>query len=124
VSRGGRRNARAHAKGTARLAPPRGRRACAEQAHPPEELLPRAPRAGPPLQRVRRAGVGLSRLSFRPDNRIGKGTTMRNLVPQRSGNPVLRGNTFEGLSTTGERMWRDGTVNWWYTVVAILFAGA
>ena len=49
---------------------------------------------------------------------------MRNLVPQRSGNPVLRGNTFEGLSTTGERMTIDGTVNRSFALVAILLVGA
>ena len=48
---------------------------------------------------------------------------MRNLVPQRSGNPVLRGNTFEGLSTTGERMTIDGTVNRSFVLVAILLVG-
>ena len=49
---------------------------------------------------------------------------MRNLVPQRSGNPVLRGNTFEGLSTTGERMTIDGTVNRSFALVAIVLVGA
>jgi len=29
---------------------------------------------------------------------------MRNLVPQRSGNPVLRDKTFDGLATTGDAM--------------------
>jgi uncharacterized YccA/Bax inhibitor family protein len=49
---------------------------------------------------------------------------MRNLVPQRSGNPVLRQDTFEGLATTGERMTIDGTVNRSFALVAILLAGA
>jgi uncharacterized YccA/Bax inhibitor family protein len=49
---------------------------------------------------------------------------MRNLVPQRSGNPVLRQDTFEGLAATGERMTIDGTVNRSFVLVAILLAGA
>ena len=49
---------------------------------------------------------------------------MRNLVPQRSGNPVLRDKTFDGLTTTGEAMTLDGTVNRSFALIFILMAGA
>jgi uncharacterized YccA/Bax inhibitor family protein len=49
---------------------------------------------------------------------------MRNLVPQRSGNPSLNDKTFVGLETTGEVMTFDGTVNRSFALVAILMAGA
>lgn len=49
---------------------------------------------------------------------------MKNLVPQRSGNPVLGDKTFDGLATTGEAMTIDGTVNRSFALVLILMAGA
>ena len=49
---------------------------------------------------------------------------MKNLVPQRSGNPVLGDKTFEGLTTTGEAMTSDGTVNRSFALVLILMVGA
>jgi uncharacterized YccA/Bax inhibitor family protein len=49
---------------------------------------------------------------------------MKNLVPQRSGNPVLGDKTFDGLATSGEAMTLDGTVNRSFALVLILMAGA
>src|SRR5437867_12754396 len=49
---------------------------------------------------------------------------MRNLVPQRSGNPVLGDKTFDGLATTGDAMTLDGTINRSFALVLILMAGA
>src|SRR2546428_8659596 len=49
---------------------------------------------------------------------------MRNLVPQRSGNPVLRDKTFDGLATTGDSMTLDGTVNRSFALIFILMVGA
>ena len=49
---------------------------------------------------------------------------MKNLVPQRSGNPALGDKTFDGLTTTGEAMTLDGTVNRSFALVLILMAGA
>src|SRR5919201_90092 len=49
---------------------------------------------------------------------------MRNLIPQRSGNPSLNDKTFVGLETTGATMTLDGTVNRTFALVAILLAGA
>jgi uncharacterized YccA/Bax inhibitor family protein len=49
---------------------------------------------------------------------------LKNLVPQRSGNPVLGDKTFDGLATTGEGMTLDGTVNRSFALVLILMAGA
>jgi len=49
---------------------------------------------------------------------------MKNLVPQRSGNPVLGDKTFDGLATTGDAMTLDGTVNRSFALVLILMAGA
>jgi uncharacterized YccA/Bax inhibitor family protein len=54
----------------------------------------------------------------------GREATMKNLVPQRSGNPVLGDKTFDGLETTGEGMTLDGTVNRSFALVAILLVGA
>jgi uncharacterized YccA/Bax inhibitor family protein len=49
---------------------------------------------------------------------------VKNLLPQRSGNPILGDKTFEGLATTGEAMTLDGTVNRSFALVLILMAGA
>jgi uncharacterized YccA/Bax inhibitor family protein len=49
---------------------------------------------------------------------------MRNLVPQRSSNPVLGDKTFDGLSTTGDAMTLDGTVNRSFALILVLMAGA
>src|SRR5213593_3364887 len=49
---------------------------------------------------------------------------MKNLVPQRSGNPTFSDKTFDGLTTTGEAMTMDGTVNRSFALVVILMAGA
>src|SRR2546430_4760276 len=49
---------------------------------------------------------------------------MKNLVPQRSGNPVLGDKTFDGLTTTGDAMTLAGTVNRSFALVLILMAGA
>jgi uncharacterized YccA/Bax inhibitor family protein len=49
---------------------------------------------------------------------------MKNLVPQRSSNPVLGDKTFDGLATTGDAMTLDGTVNRSFVLVLILMAGA
>ena len=49
---------------------------------------------------------------------------MKNLVPQRSSNPVLGDKTFDGLTTTGDAMTLDGTVNRSFALVLILMAGA
>ena len=49
---------------------------------------------------------------------------MKNLVPQRSGNPVLGDKTFDGLATTGDAMTLDGTVNRSFALVLILMVGA
>src|SRR5256714_9649166 len=49
---------------------------------------------------------------------------MKNLVPQRSGNPTLGDKTFDGLTTTGDAMTLDGTVNRSFALVFILMAGA
>src|SRR5438309_3488075 len=49
---------------------------------------------------------------------------MKNLVPQRSGNPVLGDKTFDGLATTGDSMTLDGTINRSFALVLILMAGA
>ena len=49
---------------------------------------------------------------------------MKNLVPQRSGNPILGDKTFDGLATTGDAMTMDGTVNRSFALVLILMAGA
>src|SRR5438309_10063171 len=49
---------------------------------------------------------------------------MKNLVPQRSGNPTLGDKTFDGLATTGDAMTLDGTVNRSFALVFILMAGA
>jgi uncharacterized YccA/Bax inhibitor family protein len=49
---------------------------------------------------------------------------VKNLVPERSGNPVLGDKTFDGLETTGEGMTLDGTVNRSFALVAILLVGA
>jgi uncharacterized YccA/Bax inhibitor family protein len=49
---------------------------------------------------------------------------VKNLVPQRSGNPVLGDKTFDGLETTGDAMTLDGTVNRSFALVFILMAGA
>lgn len=49
---------------------------------------------------------------------------MKNLAPQRSGNPVLGDKTFDGLATTGEAMTLDGTVNRAFALVLILMVGA
>ncbi|MGH2470998.1 MAG: Bax inhibitor-1/YccA family protein [Candidatus Limnocylindria bacterium] len=49
---------------------------------------------------------------------------MKNLVPQRSGNPVLGDKTFDGLATTGAAMTLDGTVNRSFALVFILMVGA
>jgi len=49
---------------------------------------------------------------------------MRNLVPQRSGNPVLRDKTFDGLATSGDAMTLDGTVNRSFALIFILLVGA
>jgi uncharacterized YccA/Bax inhibitor family protein len=49
---------------------------------------------------------------------------MKNLVPQRSGNPVLGDKTFDGLTTTGAAMTMDGTVNRSFALVLILMVGA
>ena len=49
---------------------------------------------------------------------------MKNLVPQRSGNPVLGDKTFDGLVTTGDAMTLDGTVNRSFALVLILMVGA
>ena len=49
---------------------------------------------------------------------------MKNLVPQRSGNPVLGDKTFDALTTTGDAMTLDGTVNRSFALVLILMAGA
>jgi uncharacterized YccA/Bax inhibitor family protein len=48
---------------------------------------------------------------------------MKDLVPQRSGNPALRADTFQDRATTGERMTVDGTVNRSFALVAILLVG-
>jgi uncharacterized YccA/Bax inhibitor family protein len=49
---------------------------------------------------------------------------MKNLVPQRSSNPVLGDKTFDGLAATGDAMTMDGTVNRSFALVLILMAGA
>src|SRR5712691_974562 len=49
---------------------------------------------------------------------------MKDLVPQRSGNPVLGDKTFDGLATTGDAMTMDGTVNRSFALVLILMVGA
>jgi uncharacterized YccA/Bax inhibitor family protein len=49
---------------------------------------------------------------------------MKNLVPQRSSNPVLGDKTFVGLETTGDAMTLDGTVNRSFALVLILMVGA
>jgi len=49
---------------------------------------------------------------------------MKNLVPQRSANPVLGDKTFDGLATAGDAMTLDGTVNRSFALVLILLAGA
>jgi uncharacterized YccA/Bax inhibitor family protein len=49
---------------------------------------------------------------------------VKNLLPERSGNPILGDKTFEGLATTGEAMTLDGTVNRSFALVLILMAGA
>jgi len=49
---------------------------------------------------------------------------MRNLVPQRSSNPVLGDKTFDGLATTGDAMTLDGTVNRSFALILVLMAGA
>jgi len=49
---------------------------------------------------------------------------MKNLVPQRSGNPALGDKTFDGLATTDEAMTLDGTVNRSFALILILMAGA
>ncbi|HEV8536003.1 MAG TPA: Bax inhibitor-1/YccA family protein [Candidatus Limnocylindria bacterium] len=48
---------------------------------------------------------------------------MRDIVGQRSGNPVLREATFRGLPATGEVMTIEGTVNRAYVLLLILLAG-
>jgi uncharacterized YccA/Bax inhibitor family protein len=49
---------------------------------------------------------------------------MKNLLPQRSGNPILGDKTFDGLTTTGEAMTLDGTVNRSFALVLVLMLGA
>ena len=49
---------------------------------------------------------------------------MKELMPRRSSNPVLADKTFTGLTTTGEAMTLDGTVNRAFALVFILMAGA
>jgi uncharacterized YccA/Bax inhibitor family protein len=49
---------------------------------------------------------------------------VKNLVPQRSGNPVLGDKTFDGLVTTGDAMTLDGTVNRSFALVLVLMVGA
>jgi uncharacterized YccA/Bax inhibitor family protein len=48
---------------------------------------------------------------------------VRDIVGQRSGNPVLREATFRGLPATGEVMTIEGTVNRAYVLLLILLAG-
>ena len=48
---------------------------------------------------------------------------MRDIVRQRSGNPVLKEQTFRGLESTGAVMTIEGTVNRTYVLLLILLAG-
>lgn len=59
-----------------------------------------------------------------PGARHGTIESMKNLVPQRSSNPVLGDKTFDGLVAAGDAMTFDGTVNRSFALVLVLMAGA